>query len=65
MKRTKKIDKQVAIVLKKLELKESSDPESDHVDADECLLDFLSSIGFDDVSKAYKDFRKAVGFWYA
>lgn len=42
------------------------DRESAHAQADEALLQFLDSNGYQDVADAWRDVeRRAKGFWYA
>jgi len=47
------------------ELSMCGDPEATHGDADDVLLDLLTSLGYKGVVKAWTDCSQKVGFWYA
>ena len=39
--------------------------EAVHYDADLKMIEYLKSIGEDEVARAFKECRRRVGFWYA
>ena len=43
----------------------NGDPEGDHIEADDILLDVLEANGFAGVASAYRKAEDRIGFWYA
>jgi hypothetical protein len=52
-------------VLQALETMQAGDNEAVHYAADDLLLNFLRSEGYNDIAEAYERARDRVGFWYA
>lgn len=53
--------------IRKLNAIERYDREGAHIDADNIIVDYLSSLGGDakEVAEAYNAARNRVGFWFA
>ncbi|MDP9370726.1 MAG: hypothetical protein M3Q03_21070, partial [Chloroflexota bacterium] len=52
---------QVMKILEDIAARDGTDPESDHIDADEALCGLLISMGYDDVVAVFESIRK----WYS